>query len=239
MGLAIEGGKNMLTQEAASVTYSIAPADPGLPISEGNHTKVGLVSASVQTWGDHVASVQPLGTITPQPGIWRKVSSYSFVGDNNVLPLSSGLYPASAFEPFDEWGPDAETPAGWQKGAEVTLVDIYSHALEASDVNNHFAATKMSADQTMIYATAANSRYKEFAFSGAEDTPTPDGAFGGGVMIGDGTLVTDVTHTGKHALRLAPGEKGFRYSFDVEPGRAYHAKVWDQLQHRKNKIQVF
>lgn len=222
MGPLSMGGVNMLTQQAASYTYK---ADPN-----ANDHIVSLVDASVQTWSNSI----PVLTEGLQPGIWRKHASYSFIGDNNVAMTGDGLYPAiHQFPEFTAWNMHDAVPAGWQKNGEITLYDVHSHALEAADLNEKYAATKMSSDQTTVFASAANTRYDAFAYSGAEDKLV-SGKYGGDVERVDGMEVfksgeTDfaTTHTGRKALRItSPSHKAFRYTITTEAGRWYHASVW-------------
>lgn len=115
-------------------------------------------------------------------------------------------------------------PSSWQKSSDVKLADVYSHALEATDVNENFAATKMSLDQTRVFATVANSRYNEFAFSGLEETPGSNGKLGGGVVHG-GTIVP-TAHTGTKAVSSTVGQRGFTYTFTNSTAKKFHVSVW-------------
>jgi hypothetical protein len=207
MGLAAEGGKNMLMQEAGSFSFKVD--DQNVPI--------GLVGGSVQTWSDGIA-VSEEGV---QPGIWRKHASYSFIGDDNISLGSDGLYPYAGFEPFNFDNPGANFPK-WQKNGEITFYDVHSHALEATDINGNFAATRMSLDQTRVLATAANAGYDEFTFAGVEDENV--NGVGGGVIT-QGSVNTTTAHTGSKSVQAGNGLKAFTYTFDPKQ-RTYHVSVW-------------
>lgn len=207
MGLSASGGKNMLTQEAASAVYKVDNQD--VPVS--------FVAASAQTWSDGVA-VAGVGT---QSGIWRKKASYSFIGDDNVSLQADGLYAFSVFEAFNFDNPGLNS-AKWQKNGEITLYDVQSHALEAIDINGNYAATKMSLDQTRVMATVANASYGEFTFASVEDES--ENGVGGGVVT-QGSVTTSAAHTGKKAIEAGAGVKALLYSFNPR-NRTYHVSVW-------------
>jgi hypothetical protein len=217
MGVAAGGKKNMLTQDASSYTYKIDVLD--------SNKAIGLVSASVQTWSDEI-TVLDEGT---QPGIWRKHASFSFIGDDNVGLQADGLYPLTSNQlpVFTAWDKGDAVPANWQRNSELTLYDVYSHALEASDLNNQFAATKMSGDQTKIFATVANAKYKEFCYSGAEESSFNNGQAGGNVFI-HGTVSSNA-HTGSRAISATAGNKAFSYTMAPEQ-RTYKVSVWASQQ---------
>ncbi|NJN25207.1 MAG: hypothetical protein HC819_04120 [Cyclobacteriaceae bacterium] len=64
---------------------------------------------------------------------FSKKSIYTWKGDDQEL--NNGLYPIANFSEFNAWQ-NGETPdAQWQKNSEITLIDVYSHALEAEDIN--------------------------------------------------------------------------------------------------------
>jgi hypothetical protein len=228
MGLAMGGGKNMLTQEAAQYVYNVDPANVA--------TKKGLVSASTQTWSDQ-STVLGIGS---QSGIWREHGRFNFIGDDNLALLPDGLYVPSNVTEFNAWTQQSSIPVGWQKNGAITLYDNYSHGLEASDINGNFAATKMSLDQIKVFATAVNSTYEEFAFTGLEESPGTDGLLGGGVIF-KGEAYTEIAHTGKNAAVANPTvtskKKGLLYSFAAN-ARTYHVAVWSNQPDANLKYKI-
>jgi len=220
MGPAVAGGKNMLTQEAASYTYKVDPNQ--------NNKKTGLVSASIQTWSDQLQVLQQDKLVNEpfvQPGIWRKASTFTFVGSDNVSIPVDGLYPAASVTAFNAWNINDPIPDGWQKTSAITLFDVNSHALEAQDVNSNFAATRMSSDQSRVIATAANANYREFAYSGAEDKPS-NGLFGSDVYQ-NGASNTSAAHTGSTSITALAGGRGFTYYMQSpRQQRTYRVSVW-------------
>lgn len=209
--------KHMLAQQAATNTFKVNPTN----VDE----KLALISASAQTWSNQlpVLGIGTNGANGLQNSVWRQKSSFSFIGLENVALRPDGLMPIAEFTEFNEWLTDTE-PAKWERSSKVELVDTYSHALEATDVNENYAATKMSIDQTRVFATVANSRYNEFAFSGLEETPGSNGKLGGGVVHG-GQVVT-TAHTGTKAASAPSGQRGFTYSFVNSTAKKFHVSVW-------------
>ncbi|MBX2916281.1 MAG: RHS repeat protein [Cyclobacteriaceae bacterium] len=209
--------KHMIAQQAATNTFKVNPAN----IDE----KLALVSASAQTWSNQlpVLGIGTNGANGVQASVWRQKASFTFIGTENVALRPDGFIPIAEFTEFNEWLSDTE-PAKWERSSKVELVDTYSHALEAIDVNENFAATKMSLDQTRVFATVANSRYHEFAFSGLEETPGSNGKLGGGVVHG-GTIVP-TAHTGTKAVSSTVGQRGFTYTFTNSTAKKFHVSVW-------------
>ncbi|MCZ8023318.1 MAG: hypothetical protein O9302_09410 [Cyclobacteriaceae bacterium] len=223
MGLIAFGGKNMLTQEAYSITYKVDP--------NNFNERIGLVSASAQTWSNQIKSIEPgqsYSSATAQAGIWRKHANYSFVGDDNDVLQSDGLMPLTGSVEFNSWNKDDSTPLNWQKNSEITLYDVNSHALEAKDLNNLHATTKFSFDQSQVLTTATNAEYREIAFTSAEEVPQIDQfntpSFGGNIYF-SGTRTSDLAHTGSYSIKANANTPAFTYSF-VPNLKTYIVNYW-------------
>ncbi len=229
MGLKVmnPNNKHMLTQVASTKVYKVASAT--------DHSPVGLLSAGVQTWSNDVDVMIGNTNTIKQPKIWRKHKSYAFVGDKDNLQ-ADGTYNYGQYTDFTWWSEATGEPAEstrWQKQSELTLYDVYSHALEATDINGNYAATKMGLDQTKIKATAANASYDEFAYAGMEDVPgglgeipAPYIHIGGSVYVPVGSDVSTVkTHTGDNSLKLTAGKEGFRFTSE-SVNKTYRVSVW-------------
>lgn len=221
MGFAAKGGKNMLTQQAASYTYKVDPTQNNKPIA--------IVSASATTWSDQIPALRETqypGSAAAQPGVWRMKGSYAFVGDDQIPLRADGLHAMDVYNPdahqFSSWTTN-EAPAGWQRTSLISLYDVNSHALQVEDVNQNFAATKYSSDQSHIYATVANAGYEEFAYSGAEDA-VKSSQFGGNV-IASGTVEGVIEHTGSNSVSATAGNRSFTYTFNPKQ-RTYRVSVW-------------
>jgi hypothetical protein len=229
MGLKVNNpkNKNMLTQSAGSLTYKV---NSNYRTNQTDANKLALVSANAQTWSDQT---YVLGTDNlKQAGIWRMKSSFSFIGGDQNVPLatnSDGLQPMTAFTPFNAWSGNAIVPSGWQKNGEITKYDYFSHALEAKDINGHFAASYMSADQTQVVATAANASYWEAVALNAEDTPVND-YFGGGVSLaGTYSIATGIAHTGSKSIAVQNGDAVILHhasSGQLKASGVYQASIW-------------
>ncbi|MCZ8072424.1 MAG: hypothetical protein O9311_18930 [Cytophagales bacterium] len=227
--------KNMLEQQSSSVTYKVA--------SVSDLTPIGVISATAQTWSDQTPVMGAGGNnlTTTQPGIWRMKSSFSFTGDN-YAPLASngdGLQAITGFQPFNNWTTHQEQ-AGWQRNSEVTLYDYNSHAIEATDVNGNYAATKFDNNHGQVLATAANASYNELAYSGAEEATATSGTeqvFGGGVIF-SGSGISNSGHTGtKSVISNSSSQRGFSYKFNAS-ARSYNVSLWANRSVAKIKYKI-
>lgn len=217
--------RNMLTQEAASYVYKVR--------ANGDQA---VVSASVQTWSsdwttyrgyDAGADAYVDLADDPRP-IWRLCQSYVWVSPQ-LNP--DGTY--ANFTDFD-WGrtPLASQAANWVKAGEFTRYDHYSKPLESRDINGQYVARKLGYNQGQRLVTAANARYAEVAYSGAEDVVDQGNGvthFGGEVRDG-GRRSTLQHHTGLYAAQLRAGETGFTYKAklgsEVRGGQKYRLSCW-------------
>ncbi|MCD9019643.1 hypothetical protein [Parachryseolinea silvisoli] len=221
MGQASTGGKNMLTQEAASYTYRVE-ATGNTPM------KLGLLAASVTTWSDSINVSDPERNVNnfKQFGIWRKRAGYSFVGASDAA-LEDGLYKMAFATPFAAWN-NEKLPAGspWLKTGETTLYDPYSRPLEAKDVYERYAAVKLSSGQQGVLGAATNARYNEFACTGMEDIKA--GVSGGGVMLMGGVVDYAYKHTGRASARIASGTQGLYANVQASTavGNQMHVSFW-------------
>jgi hypothetical protein len=220
MGFGHFGNKNMLTQGSSSIIYKI-----------GENNAKFILSANATTWSRDIPIIIDPLTVKLEPAgynIWRSQASYSWRGDD--VNLVQGLYPEINFSPFNFSDPISNS-VQWQKLSETKLSDVYSNVLEVSDINDNYAATRMSSDQTLILATASNAGYNDFAYSGAEDILV-GGKFGGNVSIGEAALVTSegLSHTGSSGLLLNPNSIGFTFEASKaslkNPFKTYHSSVW-------------
>jgi hypothetical protein len=219
MGLKLRNpfNKHMITQEAATYVYKI----------NGSGIPIGFVSAAIQTWSDQIPSLEPgefLSQANAQSGIWRKHASFSFIGDNTPTQ-GDGLFPLvnNTLPVFSAWHINSPVPEKWQKNNEITLYNVHSHALEAKDLNEQYAATKMSFDQSRVIATVTNAEYREFGYSNAEERPAGD-LFGHDV-VQNSTVYAPVAHTGAKALSVEPGARAFTF-YMAPKQRTYHVSVW-------------
>ena len=225
-------GKNMLTQEGASFTFRVD--DNFDPEASGSWEteKESLVSATVQAWQEGGLNVMSTSGLIDQDNfnIYRKQTTYSYVGDGatNADGTFSDILLADDFH-LDGESNAPVAPEKWRKSGEATLYDVYSHVLEASDVNGNFAATKFDAELYRVYASVSGANYNEFAFSGAEDGGTATGgpvAYGGDVNQPNGVRSTQKAHTGDWSVRLTGTGTAFQYQAELATPRPLLVSVW-------------
>ncbi|HTJ52106.1 MAG TPA: hypothetical protein VL443_21740 [Cyclobacteriaceae bacterium] len=231
---------HMLDQIASNYLYKVTSSvnleqvrglyDTSTPqyLYEGDLTRVGLTSASIQTWSNQIQILRPGQSLSPmekQTGIWRKKASYSFIGDDSVPLPTDGLYPIANLLPvFASWDGTTDAGASWQKNGEITLYDVQSHALEVSDLNGNYAATKMTPDQIRVTASIANSEYGDFSYTGAEDEVQEDD-MGNQFKLGtDATVVLGNPHTGVNSVKT--DFEGVVYENDITPNKKYTFSFW-------------
>jgi hypothetical protein len=218
--------RNMLTQTAGSYVYK----------QTGTNTRQ-LIAASVQTWNKDWRTYRGYGDgdyrdESAAKPTWRQWESYVW---NGARLNSDGTF--ASFVDYNWAQPAAGQVAGWLKAGEVLRYDHYSKPLEVVDMNGQYAATKARREDGNTLASAANARYVEMAYSGAEDRVLPDPAtpatqhFGGEVRDGSRRDVTH-HHAGRYSSKLSSGEEGFTYrapvggATGIRGGRQYRLSVW-------------
>jgi len=224
MGLAIYGGKNMLTQTSASFDFKVNDDFKENP-TEDNIIK--LMSASAQTWSDESKVVN--GNEGKQNDVWRKKASFEWVGEDGIENKDGFDY--SNFSAFDAWDGGNPTSEMWRKVSELTLFDTYSHVLEVRDINGLYSASKMDPNHEFVIATVSNSSYNEMAYSGAEYT-SGNTMLEGGVSNEDGFPSTVRAHTGSYSLQVPYNDNGFTYVLNennADLNKKYFASVWVYL----------
>ena len=219
------GNKHMLTQTAATTVSKV--------LADGTLAPLGAATTTWQrTWTtDRTFSAtqkQYVEATAPDP-VWRLQRAFAWQGKK--LNADGTL---AGFVPFSWGNPTASGQnAGWVQQAEITHYDRYSRPLQTLDVNGLPAAEKAGYGQQYTLMGAANARYVEMAYSGAEDQ-VPAGTethFGGEVQDG-GRQSADQHHTGAYSSLLAAGQTGFTYrapvgnTSGVRTDRTYRASVW-------------
>lgn len=233
MDLALNGGKHMLTQEGTSYSYRLSDDfDPNAFVYsdvenlEDNDDLEGFIGASAQSWSKDVPVMQnatkydnPSTQI--QDNIYRKHESFSFVGVGDETINADGTMQASEFSEVPLGSPiDLSESAGWQKNAEITLYDINSHALEATDVNGNYAATRFDVNNERIIATVANAEYGEFTHA----------SFGsmldGDIEISSNYGISSSGHTGNGVSLLQNGRLHFDVQRVNDDEQSYRVSFW-------------
>jgi hypothetical protein len=233
MGLKIYNkvNKNMITQSASRASFLV----------DYENIPTDLISASVQTWSKEVPVLNATGNIG---NTWRKQSGYQW---NGPLALNNnGSYSIADFNSHDfDWSNVTQNDH-WEKTDELTLYDVYTHALEAKDMNGNFAATLMDNKQQKVIASASNASYNQIAYSGAENY-SGSSQLEGHVTRGQGSAVSTFAHTGDFSLLVGTGQKGFNYTVQSSTGmiKKYRASVWmyapgiSETQAELDKIELY
>ncbi len=234
---------NLLGQQAGNETWLIgAPSVEGstdveqfLMLNREPFVKLGLVGASATTWKKFGNTIDGVVTeIQGQSGIWRQRGQYAWVGDESKDKNEDGTDKPINYQ-FFNYASESSNGPNWQRNSLITKYDVNSHALEVKDINGNFAATKFDSQNERVFATVANAKYDEFAFSGAEDETVEDGGihyFGGRVQKG-GTVVEKTesnsipVHTGKRSIKITGTGQAFRYWVPQSAaGKIYRTSVW-------------
>lgn len=221
--------KHMLTQSTGSYVYKV----------DANNNKLGLVNASVSTWGNDV-KVKGIGNagLLPtqnQPGtttgnVWRQKASYVWAPAG---VSADGITPLNQFTDFNWTNPLANT-ISWLKTRETTLYNVYSNELEEVDLYGTAAATLMGYDESKVLISGTFARQKDLAFTGAEDELS-SGMFPGGIGLGDGVVEKNTTspainaHTGYNSLRVDANKAGFNCTISLDAAdakKSFLASVW-------------
>jgi hypothetical protein len=230
MGLKVnyDHNLNMLTQIAETYRWKVDPAN--------YQSHLGLVSASANVWSNQMTVYDANGSAYVQNNeltngsVWRLQSTYDWMPSNATVTSTDGLTPTASFVDFN-WTTPASSNTNWKNTSNITRYDVYSKALESTDINGNYAATRMEYGDKRIAFSGGPAKFYEIAYSGAEDAginQTGD-LF---VKAGDGVVSTAAgsMHTGVKSLRLDPsGKKGFIYSVPTNKliaGRNYQASVW-------------
>ncbi|MGF7230341.1 hypothetical protein [Arachidicoccus sp.] len=223
MGLKVSNAanKNMLSQSAGTYVYKV----------DSDTNKLGLISASVNTWSDLIPSLDINGALVTQNNstngdVWRPQYTYSWMEDGHT---DAGLTPIANFTDF--WTNPSNPGANWVKTSAITSYDVYSKALEGIDINGNYATTHMNYNSMKVEASGTAAKYGEIAFSGAEDGSITQTANPWAVKSGNGIVVNDSSnaHTGVKSLKISAGGKGFVYSIgtnNLTVGRSYLAYAW-------------
>jgi hypothetical protein len=196
---------------------------------DGSNSKLGLISAQAQTWSNAVTALDKDGTAYTQNGgapgiVWRMQSSYSWLPDNKT---TDGMTSIGSFSDFNFTTPSSSN-ANWKKTSEITLYDVYSHGLEATDIYNNYAATRMDYGNKKVILSGGPANYYEMGFSGAEDDALNNNVEGF-VWKNGGTASADYAHTGAKSLNVSGNTNGFTYTVSTNKlvaGRDYMASVW-------------
>jgi hypothetical protein len=209
---------NMLTQEAASYTYLLDNLD----------NEVGVLGAGAQTWNktwNYRHYVNGTYTDVQEAGIWRKHQTYSWNGELN----SNGTYKS----PFAEFDFNGSNSSNWIKSNEISRYSHYSVPMEAMDINNNFAASRIDEEMKTI-ATVANANYRSFFHSNFETesiTADINHDYDGIIISSSDMSSCSTAHSGKYGMEVFANKVGPTFitttgTNGLQTGRTYRASVW-------------
>jgi hypothetical protein len=227
--------KNMLTQVAGNTVRKLIGPD------------WKVIDANIQTWNndwsyreyDNSTNCyfdQSSSIVPSNEKVTRKYQTYIWKGDLN----SDGSYKNFDSKDFDFVNLGANASNGWLKTNEITRYNHFSVPIELIDLNQQNSAKRMGYNNSKVIASATNTNYCSFAYSGFESTESKGSQtdFGGEYM---GSLITNtpqlsgadagvVPHTGNYYLKMT-GQCGPTFSMPVggtgvQTGRKYRASVW-------------
>lgn len=227
----------------SSIGFSIADKlykIPSFSYSITAPSSTSIVSADIQTWNNtwtyrQFNSSQDSYSDVANNNSWRKQATYVW---NSPLLNSDGTY--YNFIDFNYSNTSALSPY-WKKTSEFTSYDVYSMPLEVKDINGNYSATKMGFNQSYVLASATNSNYNSFYYSGFEDQLIDNSGnnnFGGEVTAGwTQYLATSgavIAHTGSYVSMVqsydGPGIRAYTNNLNANSniltGRRYRASVW-------------
>lgn len=212
--------KNILSASSANYSYIVN--------DQGVESLLGATAQTFKNTWDYRTYKTSSNSYTNSSitDFWRKDKAYVWKSLNN--PDGTAL----TFTDFN-WGSGAVNP-NWQNSGEPTLFNHFSKGLEMNDINSKFSSVKMGYNNAYVIASATNSNYTSFAYSGAEDiAPGAASDYFGGEVLGAGSQLQSniYSHTGNYCVAVDPGDVGFMYNgpiahFDFQKGKKMRASVW-------------
>lgn len=217
--------KNMLTQQAMEISSWS---------KVGNTTGWKTLNANITTWNDTWPYRDVQGNESIESGIWRKQKS--FIWKDDVDP-DDGTYITSVdtYNTHFDWVSGEPTSDNWKNDSEITRYNHWSAPIEARDINDNYASSKM-ADNNSKTVVSGNASYTELFASGAEYDI--DGTYLDQEIKGAQFRTSEFAHTGKYALKISSGHKGFE--IDMQAGEHaddnYKISVW--VLKSQDKLQI-
>ncbi|MBF98205.1 MAG: hypothetical protein CMI36_04370 [Owenweeksia sp.] len=173
-------------------------------------------------------------------GVWRPDKSYTYKTDRsangsggNVLLKQDGVI--SDFNFFDHaYGQNIGSD--WVKTEQFSKIDPYGNQLESYDALGIYSANIYGYGNSMLTASASNSKYGEIAFESFEEHPATTYVANGIGHVklttsGSMSVVSTKSHTGNRSLSFT-GTVNYKPSavstMSLLPSKQYTLKVWLQ-----------
>jgi hypothetical protein len=216
--------KNMLTQEAMNVSQ----------ISTDAGENWRTVNASINTWNSNWMYRDAYGVEASSAPIWRMHKSYVWKENVDI----DGAYMTNITENYHlfNWGlgQPITNEIRWQKTSEITRYNHFSMPLETKDINNNFAASRLSSDQTKVLI-AGNAKMTEMYFSGAERILS--GNVFDGEVLGANFRTNQLAHTGNYSVKnTSTADKVFEINYTTSQASAllrpgmYKVSFWSAVK---------
>ncbi len=227
------GRRNMASTPVGSVVSKTDPRAGGIAnLSE----QTQIISAEAVEFSDRWGTFCECGIdlkprdgkfnpfLAGTQGNWRTKRNWVYLTNRDQASLNRNTYIRrdgnySKFQPFWEylglgrWGPTTSTGAlhdTWTFSSEVTLYSPFGFELENRDALGRHSAALYGHDNTLPTAVASNSKYSEIGFDGFEDygcKTCTDDHFSFSKSTPAAHITTRAAHTGRHSIRLGPGEQ--------------------------------
>ncbi|WP_223270780.1 thrombospondin type 3 repeat-containing protein [Subsaximicrobium wynnwilliamsii] len=214
--------KNMLTQEAMTVSQ--------ISLNGGSSWKT--VNASINTWNKDWIYRDDYGNESSGTSVWRMHKT--FVWKEDVDP--DGTYATNISETNNlfNWGLGQPNDTRWQNVSEITRYNHFSSPLETRDINNNFAGSRTSTDQSKVLISG-NAKMTEMFFSSAERILSGN-RFEGDVY-GANFRTNQLAHSGGYSVtNTSTSNKVFQVNYNssqasnlLRPG-VYKVSFWSAVK---------
>ena len=199
--------KNMLSQQAMTKTY--------LGYGSGNWREIEV---GITTWNndwDYTTIDGTSGATVPvNQRIWRKHKTFVWDG---MLNYDGTLLGFSGEDDNFQWGINAaQTNPDWKNVSTISMYDHYSMPLEVRDINNNYATTKMTDEDSKV-SFVCNARYGESFYTGAESKLVGSYLDQQIKMRNNTTVSNTYAHTGTKSIKIPNGSY-----LNIELKNGYH-----------------
>lgn len=230
-----ENNKNMLSQQAASISY----------IKDGENWKP--TGISIQKWNniwsyreydETSGTYKDVTEWDDNEMIWRKHMQYIWNGDMNI----DGTYLLEEFDDYDtpgdlitNWSNITFTDPNWVKVNEIQRYDHYSKPLQNVDIEGRYTSSKYDINQERTIASVANASYKQFSYTGFENQKQDNYVEGEVKLTSTKVKIIDsVSHTGDYCLQTYDLANAFEFTIDMRNSdasytRPYKISLWSKI----------
>lgn len=226
--------KNMLTQNAAAISYKYTGTDTDDP----DHWSP--LEVSLQTWKgtwDNYVEWNPDGSVSYSGedkddtdnfyNIWRKHRSFVWDGsideDGYLEGFESFHSPDLLVGNFPAWDADADLTDidPWQMNSEIVRYNHHSSPVEVMDISGDYASSKKDPDGMHVAVSAANASYASFGATSFEFAKLINSSSGIYLHEGDAIMQTMGTPTRKSYDSEASDQSNMITNITAHTGNNY------------------